>query len=299
MQASTGCVAPSPARQPPLTTLLDPRNIRAFMDGKSRVGENERTPAATAPAQTLAGKTALVTGGSRGIGRAICRKLAAHGCDVAINYFNSHDDADALAKEIRALGRRAILAPGNVGDGASIDEILRVVESEFRRLDVLVSNAASGVLKPLRELTLKHWRYCMETNAFALQALVQRSRGLLEGGASVIALSSLGAERALPDYAFIGASKAALESLVRSLAFELAPDRIRVNAVSAGVVDTDALKYFPNRERMVRAFEKRSVCGRLLTPEEVAGAVYLLCLPEAEQIAGQTLVLDAGYSIFG
>ncbi len=251
------------------------------------------------PVCQLNGQIALVTGGSRGIGRAIARKLARAGCDLAINYYNSHDEAESLAAELTALGRRVALVPGNVGDPASVDEIFDAFAGHFDRLDILVSNAASGVLKPAEELTLKHWRWCLETNALALNLLAQKAAPRMRPGGRIIALSSLGAVRALPDYAFIGASKAALESLVRTLAVEMAPRGIRVNAVSAGVVDTDALAHFPRREEIAGEFLRRSLAGRLLSPEDVAGAVYLLCLPEAEMIRGQTLVVDAGYSIVG
>jgi enoyl-[acyl-carrier protein] reductase III len=249
--------------------------------------------------QPLDGKVALVTGGSRGIGRAIVAKLARAGCHVAINYFNSHDEAELAARGVEAEGRRAVLLPGNVADPASVDEVFAGLEKEFDRLDIVISNAASGVLRPAAEMNLKHWRYCLETNAFALALLARRAAPLLPAGGRIIALSSLGAERALPDYAFIGASKAALESLVRSLAVELAPKGIRVNAVSAGVVDTDALAMFPRKEQISEEFRRRSLVGRLLVPDDVAGAVYLLCLPEAEMFCGQTIRVDGGYSIVG
>jgi enoyl-[acyl-carrier protein] reductase III len=169
----------------------------------------------------------------------------------------------------------------------------------FDRLDILVSNAASGVLKPTLELSLKHWRWCLETNALALNLLTQRAVLLMPSGGRIIAISSLGAVRAIPGYAFIGASKAALEALVRSLAQELGPRGIRVNAVSAGVVDTDALRFFPNREQLLASFSERAPAGPVLRPEDVAGAVYLLCLPEAAMVTGHTLVVDAGFSISG
>lgn len=247
----------------------------------------------------LQGKVALVTGGSRGIGRAIAGRLAREGCDLAINYYSSHDEAESIAAEVRSLGRKAALVPGNVADPSSVEEVFRAIEGQFARLDILVSNAASGVLRPAAELTLKHWRHCLETNALALNLLAQRAAPRMTEGGRIIAISSLGAERFLPDYAYIGASKAALESLVRSLAVELAPRGIRVNAVSAGVVETDALKAFPQRERICDEFRRRSPAGRLLTPADVAGVVYLLCLPEADMVCGQTLRVDGGYSIVG
>jgi len=122
---------------------------------------------------------------------------------------------------------------------------------------------------------------------------------MMAPGSSIVALSSLGAQRAMPDYGFIGASKAALESLVRTLAQELGPRHIRVNTVSAGVVDTDALRYFPNREELLANFARRTPAGPTLTPKDVAGAVYLLCLPEAKMITGHTLVVDGGFCISG
>lgn len=248
---------------------------------------------------SLAGKVALVTGASRGIGRAIAQKLASAGCDVAVNYYNSADEAEALCAEIRGMGRRACSFQASVGIPDSVDDMFVEFGKHFDHLDILVSNAASGVLKPALEMTLKHWRWCLETNALALNLLAQRAVPLMPAGASIIAMSSLGASRAMPDYGFIGASKAALESLVRTLAQELGPRRIRVNAVSAGVVDTDALRHFPNREELLANFAHRTPAGPVLTPQDVAGAVYLLCLPEAEMITGHTLVVDGGFCISG
>ncbi len=248
---------------------------------------------------TLAGKVALVTGASRGIGRAIAHKLAAAGCDIAANYYNSAEEAEALCTELRSMGRRAWAVQASVGLPDSVDEMFVEIFKRFDRLDIVVSNAASGVLKPALEMTLKHWRWCLETNALALNLLAQRAVPRMQPGASIVAMSSLGASRALPDYGFIGASKAALESLVRSLAQELGARRIRVNAVSAGVVDTDALHHFPRREQMLADFARRAPAGPVLTPQDVAGAVYLLCLPEAAMITGHTLVVDGGFSVSG
>ncbi|HKE39114.1 MAG TPA: enoyl-[acyl-carrier-protein] reductase FabL [Casimicrobiaceae bacterium] len=247
----------------------------------------------------LAGKVALVTGASRGIGRAIARKLASAGCDLAVNYYNSHDEAQALCAELRSMGRRAHAVQGSVGVPDSVDEMFAEFGRHFDRVDIVVSNAASGVLKPAMDMSLKHWRWCLETNAFALDLLAQHAVPLMKDGGRLIAMSSLGAQRAMPDYGFIGASKAALESLARTLAQELGPKNIRVNVVSAGVVDTDALAYFPNREQLLANFAQRTPAGPVLTPDDVAGAVYLLCLPEAAMINGHTLVVDGGFCISG
>ena len=250
-------------------------------------------------ADALNGKVALVTGAARGIGRAIATKLAAAGCDVAVNYYNSAEAAEELCAQIRAAGRRACAIPGSVGIPDSVDEMFAEFGRHFDRLDIVVSNAASGVLKPTVEMTLKHWRWCLETNALALNLLVQRALPLMRDGGRVIAMSSLGAQRAMPGYGFVGASKAALEALARALAQELGPRGVRVNVVSAGVVDTDALSHFPNRDALLADFARRTPAGPVLTAQDVANAVYLLCLPEAAMINGHTLVVDGGFAISG
>lgn len=245
------------------------------------------------------GKVALITGGARGIGRATALKLADNGADIAIVYYNSSDEASHLVKEIEQKGRRAVAIQANVADHQSVKELFVTFKTYFQRLDFLISNAASGVLKPAMKMSTKHWRWCLETNALALNHLVCEAETVLQRGGRVIALSSLGAQRAIPNYAFIGASKAALEALVRSLSIELAPMGVTVNTVSAGVVDTDALKHFPNREQLLQSYQAQSLSERPLLPDDVANTVYLLCRPEAEMIRGHTLFVDAGYSVVG
>lgn len=247
----------------------------------------------------FANKVALITGGARGIGKATALKLATSGCDIAIVYYNSSDEAVSLVEEIQALGRRAIAIQANVADHSSVKEMFTQFREHFSQLDFLVSNAASGVLKPALQMSTKHWRWCMETNALALNHLVSEGRSMMPRGSRVIALSSLGASRAIPNYAFIGASKAALEALVRSLSLELAEFGISANTISAGVVDTDALKHFPNRQQLLDEYQATSLAERPLTPQDVANTIYLLCLPEAEMIKGHTLFVDAGYSVVG
>lgn len=248
---------------------------------------------------SLANKVALITGGARGIGKATALKLAQAGCDIAIVYYNSADEAKALQETIQTMGRKAIIIQANVADSSSVKDMFSAFSEHFNQLHFLISNAASGVLKPALSMSTKHWRWCMETNALALNHLVSLGRELMPNGGRVIALSSLGAHRAIPNYAFIGASKAALEALVRSLSLELAPYQITANTVSAGVVDTDALKYFPNRQQLLDEYNSRSLSPEPLKPEHVADAVYLLCLPESQMINGHTLFVDAGYSQVG
>lgn len=247
----------------------------------------------------FANKVALITGGARGIGKATALKLAQSGCDICIVYYNSSDEAQVLVEEIQGLGRKAVAIQANVADQLSVKEMYHVFREHFNRLDFLISNAASGVLKPALKMSTKHFRWCMETNALALNHLVSAGLDLMSPGGRVIALSSLGAHRAIPNYGFIGASKAALEALVRSLSLELAEYGITVNTVSAGVVDTDALKHFPNREQLLEEYQAHALASRPLTPQDVANTIYLLCLPEAEMINAHTLFVDAGYSRVG
>ncbi len=247
----------------------------------------------------LAGKVAVITGGSRGIGRATALKLAGEGCDLAILYYNSHEEAETLCETAQGMGCRAIAVQADVADPKVMAEAFTAISEQFDRIDFAISNAALGVLRPAMEMGLKHFRKCMETNALALNTLAQGAVPLMKDGGSIIALTSLGSERAIPNYSFIGASKAALEALARSLAQELGPRGIRVNCVSAGVVDTDALKHFPNREQLLEGYRERTPLGPDLTPEQVADAIFLLCLPEAGMITGHTLFVDGGYAISG
>lgn len=246
---------------------------------------------------SLTGKAALITGGSRGIGRAIAIRLAEAGVNVAINYLRQRTAADETVSLIESHGVKALAIRANVGEAENIHDMVHQVKNTFGRLDILISNAASGVLKPALELTPRHWQWTMDINAGTLLPLTQESVPLMTHGGVIIAVSSLGSVRAIPNYSAVGASKAALESLIRHLALELAPYKIRVNAVSAGVVDTDALKHFPNRDSLLGESSKRTPTGRLTTPEDVANVVLYLCSPFAEQIQGQTIVVDGGYSI--
>ncbi|MEW6327727.1 MAG: enoyl-[acyl-carrier-protein] reductase FabL [Thermodesulfobacteriota bacterium] len=245
----------------------------------------------------LQGKVALVTGSSRGIGKAIALRLAENGSNLVVNYFRHRQEAENTADSIRSRGVRCLTVKANVADDEDIKNIFEQVKNEYGRLDILISNAASGVLKPALELTEKHWQWTMNINARALLPLVQHAIPLMQNGGRIIAVSSLGAVRAIENYAAVGASKAALESLVRHLAVELAPRGINANVVSAGAVDTEALKHFPTREIILENTRQRTPAGRLTTPEDVANVVLLLCSDLASMIHGQTIVVDGGYSI--
>jgi enoyl-[acyl-carrier protein] reductase III len=233
----------------------------------------------------------FISGGSRGIGRAIALRFARDGAKrVAIGYFRSDRAAEQTAEELSALGAEPTLVRGNIGSQRVLDEV-----AALGPLDVLVHNAASGVSVGALEATEKHWDWTLNTNARALLQLAQVAAPTMPDGSSIVAISSLGAQRVLDNYTLVGTSKAALEALVRYLAVELAP-RIRVNAVSGGVVETDALEHFPNREEMLKAGAANPV-GRIVDPEDIAGAVAFLCSPDAKMVRGQTLVVDGGFSL--
>ncbi len=245
----------------------------------------------------LTGKTALVTGGSRGIGRAIAVRLAECGARVAVNFVRHVRAAEETADLIRAAGGEPLTIKANLADHAEVARLYAELHTRWgERLDILVSNAASGVIKPALELREHHWDWTMSINAGTFLPLVQGAQPHMPAGGSVIAVSSLGALRAIPMYAAVGASKAALESLVRHLAVELAPRGIRVNAVSAGVVDTDALKHFPNRDDILGSGRLKTPAGRLTMPEDVADVVLFLVSPLAQMVIGQTVIVDGGYS---
>ena len=238
------------------------------------------------------GTSVLVTGGSRGIGKAIALRLARDGASrVAIGYMRSDAAAEETAAELRALGAEPILVRGNVASDKVLEQI-----AELGPLDVFVHNAATGVIRPALETEDKHWDWTVNANARAFLALTRVFAPTMPVGSSIVAISSLGSIRVLENYALVGTSKAALESLVRYLAIELGPQGVRVNAISGGVVDTGALDHFPNREEMLE-MGSRNAAGRMVTPEDIAGAVAFLRSADAEMVRGQTLIVDGGFSL--
>ncbi len=245
------------------------------------------------------GKVALITGGSRGIGRAVAMRLAENGVNIVVNYVRHRRDAEETVAAVRARGVECLAIKANVAREADVARMFEEIRESYSRLDILVSNAASGVLKPVMELTTRHWNWAMDINARALLTLAQHAVPMMEKGGRIMAVSSLGAVRAVPNYTVVGASKAALESLVRHLAVELGPRGILVNTISAGVVDTDALKKFPNREQIISQSLERTPLGRLTTPDDVADLALFLCSDLASMIHGQVVVVDGGYAIQG
>jgi enoyl-[acyl-carrier protein] reductase III len=241
----------------------------------------------------IEGRPALVTGGTRGIGKAIALRLAAEGASrIALGYLRNDSAAEQAADEVRAAGAEPVLVRGNVASDRVIAEL-----ASHGPYTAVVHNAATGVIRPALESEDKHWDWTLNANARSLLSLTRGCAPEMEKGSSIVGISSLGSQRVLENYVLVGTSKAALESVVRYLAVELAPRGIRVNAVSAGVVETEALDHFPNREEMLGAGRTRTPAGRLVEPHDVAGAVSFLCSPDAEMVRGHTLIVDGGYSL--
>ena len=235
----------------------------------------------------------LVTGGTRGIGRAIALRFAREGAKhLVLGYMRNDRAAEEAAEAVRQVGAEPVLVRGNVASERVVGEL-----ASHGPFDVVVHNAATGVIRTALETEDKHWDWTLSANARAFLSLARAAAPEMPPGSSIVAVSSLGSTRVLENYVLVGTSKAALESLVRYLAVELAPRGIRVNAVSAGVVETGALEHFPNREKMVREGVERTPVGRLVEPEDVAGAVAYLASADAEMVRGHTLVVDGGFSL--
>jgi enoyl-[acyl-carrier protein] reductase III len=244
------------------------------------------------------GKVALITGGSRGIGKAVALEFARRGADIAFNYLRGHERAAETQREIEVLGVRCLRVRAHLGDAEKIKDLFAKVAKAYPTLDILVNNAASGVQRSAAELEEKHWDWTMNINARAPWLCSIQASRLMTNGGSIVNMTSLGAQKVLPDYFSVGTSKAALETITRYLAVELAPKGISVNAVSGGLVDTDALSSFPQGDDM-RSAGGRTLPGRMVTGEDIARVVAFLCSDEASMIRGQVLVVDGGATLRG
>ena len=248
--------------------------------------------------EPFAGRRALITGGSRGIGRAIAFKLASLGATVAINYVKNDEAAEETALAIERLGRPALKMKADISEPKEIKRLFEAVKEAFGGLDIFVSNAVSGVLGPATRIGKFGWDLALNANARAFMIGVQEAVKLFpETGGKIVAVSSIGSFVCLPSYAAVGASKAALEALVRYFARELAPRGINVNAVSGGPVNTSALDYFPDKEKLLEMWKERTPTHRIARPEEIAAVAAFLLSDEASWIQGQTVVVDGGLTL--
>jgi enoyl-[acyl-carrier protein] reductase III len=244
-------------------------------------------------------KIALITGSGRGIGKATALHFARLGADIVINYLRKQSAAEETAREIEALGRKALVVKADVGDPEDIDKLFAEVEKQFGALDFLVNNAASGYIRPVMEQKVKGWDWTMNINARAALFTAQKAAPLMQkrGGGAIVNVSSIGNGRTLPDYVVIGASKGALEAVTRYCAVEFSPMNIVVNAVSPGIIDTDVMQFFKESDTMLKLARQRTPAGRLVEPQDVANVVAFLCSPDAAMVRGQVIFIDGGWSV--
>jgi enoyl-[acyl-carrier protein] reductase III len=278
--------------------------VMAYRDMLAAVEGNGRKTMAVDSAPKLQpggrrfeGKVALVTGGTKGIGRAVALKLADQGCNVVVNYFRSRDAAQRTVDELKERNVEAVAVRGNIGNPEFHSKLFDTIRNEFGELHVFVSNAALGAFAGVFDVTEKMWDLSMRTNAQAFLFCAQQAIRLMPAGGKIVALTSLGSHRVIPGYSAIGVSKAAIESLTKYLAMASACQQVNVNAVCGGFIDTDALKSFPNYEELLEEVLRRSPLDRVGTAEEVADVVVFLCSDGANWITGQTVVVDGGYSL--
>jgi enoyl-[acyl-carrier protein] reductase III len=246
---------------------------------------------------SLGGKTVLVTGGTRGLGRAISLQFARAGASVLANYVRDTASAESLAAVAAAESLSLSTVRADISSPKGVDDVVGAVESTFGRLSCFVHCAATGIHKPLEELSLRHFDWTFNLNVRAFFELARRLQPLLDPGSSIVGISSEGATRAVPHYTLVGATKGALEAMLRHLAVELAPMGIRVNALSPGTLHTDVWKVLPDSERRLAAATQKSPLGRLVSLEEVARTAQFLCSDAAAGIVGQTIVVDGGTSL--
>ncbi len=244
---------------------------------------------------SLRGQVALITGSSRGIGKATALRLAREGVSVVVNYLKNKIEADKTVSELHNLGVDAIAVQADTSKPDEIKRLFAEVKHHFNRLDIFVSNAAKGVFGAITRIGSNGFDLTMATGPKALLLGAQEAVKLFgEKGGVIVAVSSIGNIRCLDGYSAMGAAKAALEALVRYLAAELGSKKIRVNAVSGGAIDTEALNDFKNRDEIKREWIARTPLGRLGTAEDIADVIAFLCSDQSRWIHGQTIIADGG-----
>lgn len=244
---------------------------------------------------SVTGKRIFVTGGTRGIGAAVAAQLARSGAEVIAGFVRDDAAAKAFASNLSAEGISIELCRADLASDLGQQRVREVLSG--RTLSALVHCAATGVHRPIDQLTLRHWDFTFALNVRAFFELVTSLLPQLSAGSTIVAVSSQGAVQAVPHYSVVGATKGGLEAFCRHLAIELAPRDIRVNVLSPGNVVTDAWKAFPDGDVRLREAIARSPRGRLTSVNEVALAAHFLCSDASAGLNGHTLVVDGGERI--
>ena len=253
---------------------------------------------ATSSSPKLAGKVALVTGASKGIGAQIARDLASHGAAVVVNYASSKAGADKVVADIVATGGKAVALQADVSKESDVRRLFADTKKAFGQLDILVNNAGVYEFAPLDAITPEHFHKQFNLNVLGLLLVSQEAvRAFGERGGSIVNLSSVVATLAPPAAAVYSASKASVDAITRSLAKELGPKRIRVNAVNPGMIETEGTTSagISHKENDFRkSIEAQTPLGRIGQPDDIAPAVSFLASDDAKWITGETLYISGG-----
>ena len=248
---------------------------------------------------SLQGKSFLVAGGTRGIGRAISIRFARSGAKVIANYVRDEKSARSLREEADKERLALSVCRADLTSAKGLARLTEHVDANIDSLSGMVFCSATGVHRTLEEMNTRHFDWTFALNVKAFLELTKLLLPRFRGPSTILALSSQGARQVVPCYSLIGASKGALESLARHMAVELAPRHIRVNILSPGPVLTEAWKAMPSGVERLAGAEKRSPSGRLTSADEVARAAQFLCSDAAEGIVGHTLIVDGGLGLIG
>lgn len=242
---------------------------------------------------------ALITGGSRGIGRAISLRLAEQADTIIVNYVRNEVEAEKTKKMVEERGAKCVLAKANMFYTAEIDRLFDLINENVDTLDVFIHSAALSSFKPLTQIKANQWNFVMNINTRAFLLCAQKCIPLMEGktNGKMIALSSLGSLRVIPNYGALGPTKSALESVIRYLAVELAPMGIQVNGVNGGLIETESIKHFPDAADFIKGATQNTPAGRIGTPDDIADVVVFLLSDAARWIYGQNIVVDGGLSL--
>ena len=246
----------------------------------------------------LAGKNALVTGGSRGIGRGIVLALAQHGVNVITCYRQDGEAVESLRRELKDLDGDHQVVQADLADAAQVAELVGECRTRFGSLDLIVNNAGAISHIPYGDLPVAEWHRVVDTNLTAAHLVIQNALDLLHEGSSVVSIGSKSVEAGVPLRAHYTATKAALVGLTRSLAKEFGSRGIRFNVLALGVIATEALHALPEQQRqtMLERYSAKTALGRLGTPDEVAGAVLWLASDLSRYVTGSTVSVDGGIS---